>query len=440
MNIKAINKKLMAETVIGIVLIVAGVAFRPIMILASVFCVLAILADKNDNNVFCLMFAWLNVSQIFHFTVSSPTVYTFLELALILKLFIKYRKIHFTFVIIMIILLFYLVAGVGSAYFEMIKALMIPILFYYMSRLTDYSGLSNISKYYVFGVIVGSVIGYFKNYIPNMSLLISYKRVNTGAGLGGMISEDRFSGLWVDPNYYTVHLVLSVLIIAILFSRVEIHTLTFYIGYILITLFGGMTGSKSFLFCLTLATVFIMYSTWNSKNRKQLIFFVIMIILVLFLMFTGYIDVFSRVIARLDGSSQSQSGITTGRMDRWIVYMDTFLDNPFALFFGQGLGNGFSYLIPHNTYIDFIDIFGIVGTTLFFMPIGFSIYVWDNKRRGSVVPLLFLLVLYFFLSMIYSIDFVFELFIAIGLLVLAPGAGGYRLNSEGFGASASLVR
>ena len=416
----AINKKLLAQAFIGIALILSGVVFRPVIFVAAAFCVFVILLQKDDTDVACLMFIWLSFSSIFHYSVTTPTIYTLLEIVFIVRFIARKRKIDASIFLFLTLLSAYIIIGGIPKYADVVKTIMLPLIFYILVQSTNYNALERIGKYYVLGVVSSSVIALFNEIIPNMNTFIQYKEVHVGKNYSGFITEDRFSGMWGDPNYFSVHLILAILILAYLFSKAEISVPTFYVGYIMLVIFGGMTGSKSFLLALVFATLFVIIVIWRGSNRFHVVFFVLMIALALFLMISGYIDVFSRVMARITGKSGSKQDFSTGRIDRWLFYINYFVEEPFTLLIGEGLRSGFSGVIPHNAYIDFLDLLVIVGSTLFFVPIGYSIYIWGGKKIGTIVPLIFLLVMYFSLSMIYSIDFIFELFLCIGFFVLAP--------------------
>ena len=122
------------------------------------------------------------------------------------------------------------------------------------------------------------------------------------------------------------------------------------------------------------------------------------------------IDIFSTVLTRFRNINTgfSSSGITTGRIELLQYYLQLFLENPVKFIIGNGIGIGYSYRPPHNTIIDFLDIMGLIGTFLF-SALLIKIYKLTPTEGKGTAFILLVPLMYFFLSMFYSIDFCFEL-------------------------------
>ena len=293
------------------------------------------------------------------------------------------------------------------------------IFIHYHPRRADYYKLKIVSFYYIIGVIINSFLGYFKGHIPNMQQYVVYKTQGVGYAASVLIREDRFSGLWVDPNYYSVHLILVIAICAVLFSRKEIKPIIFYSCFVLMTIFGAMTGSKSFVAMLMVVTVLSLFLFLKNRVYQHALFFSFIIIVGIVLLTSGYMDLFSKVVYRLQ--NVSSSGITTGRTDIWKSYFNLWIEKPYLFLFGSGLGNGFLLRVPHNTFMDFIALLGVFGTGIFCSVMFFSLSegFWD-KKHGVALPLLTLGMLYFFLSVFQSIEFVFQVLLVFGFFFLIP--------------------
>lgn len=428
------DKNIWISAIIGMALICAGVAIRPVMYVAAVAAI-AIVIFAPKNVVILLLFSWLSFSTIFKFNVGATSIFTYLELLFAFRLIVQNHKMHAGFFFSWCLYAAYLLFGTGSEYTTFLKVALMPLLFYLMAREVTYEDLTKTIKFYVLGVIVSSFVGYFKTYIPNMASFVTDKTVNLAYTGSGFLSSARITGLWGDPNYYSIHLILAIMLVAVLYSRKELSIVPFYSAYVICTLFGALTGSKSFIIMLVIATFLIVVQLWGDHNFKQLLFFVVIIAAGLFLIVSGYIDAFSAIMSRLSSIDfSSTNSITTDRTLKWAEYINEFSNRFGKLLIGNGIGKGFSFAVPHNSYLDYLDLLGLIGTGVFLLSMVQAIKCgWKTQRKkfGNISPLLVLLGMYAFLSMFYSIDLLFELFVAIGLLVLIPSNDtGTELNTS----------
>lgn len=412
----------------GYLVILMGVMASPMRYVSALYCFGALLLARDRADIICMLFAWISVSPIFKFTPGATSTFTYLELLAIGKLFWMDRKINKRFLFCWLVYLSYLVVGMGGEYATFIKTVMMPMLLYLLTKEPNYDQLKQTSLYYIVGTLVGSVLGLCKAFIPNLSSFLSdYKIVNVSySTVTGFSAEIRFSALWEDPNYYSIHLIAAIAICIILYLRKELPVYLFYGTYGVMTLFGAMTGSKSFLLMLVLVTIILMIGLFKDCQYRQLLFLLALVVGFLVLVMLGRVDLFSRVLARLENVNNSTTGLTTGRADLWVYYLNLFWENPLKLLVGNGLQRGFSYRPPHNTYIDFIDLLGLLGATLSAVVIIMPYFIMPKSGKGSGKVLFVILIMYFFLSMFYAIDFVFELAIAFSFCRIGPVAEGLR--------------
>ena len=139
----------------------------------------------------------------------------------------------------------------------------------------------------------------------------------------------------------------------------------------------------------------------------------------MFLLLSGYIDLFSRALYRIQ--NVSSLGFDTGRSDIWKGYFDMYSESLPLLLFGSGLGKSFLLRVPHNTYLDIFALFGIVGgvlcVTTFYCAIGARSI---PMKPQSIMPLITLAAMYFALSMYYSVELPFQILIVFGYLYMSP--------------------
>ena len=177
-----------------------------------------------------------------------------------------------------------------------------------------------------------------------------------------------------------------------------------------------MTRSASFILVLAVTIVFMIVVLFRSRHRFVGFISAILIIVGGYLLLSGRLTIFNSSILKLQ-TSIAQGDISTGRIDRWSTYINEFIDRPFKLIIGNGVGKFFSFTVPHNTYIDFLDIYGVLGTFIFLQSI--SSVNRPLKKKKSIVnclPLIIVFVMYFTISMIFYLDLVYQMLLAFMVL------------------------
>ena len=410
-SIRSFDNKEFIRVIAGFALVIAGVIAPPIMYAAAIYGVAMLLLCRDEDTILSALFSWLSISPIFKFSPNATSIFTYLEIISIVKLFIINRKIEKQLFGVLSLYMVYVLIGSkldGTTY---IKTIVLPIIVYLTVRNMDYARLSKISGYYILGVFIGSLIGVCRAWIPNINSFIAYKSVNLSYSAGtGYESAIRFSGLWGDPNYYSIHLLLVMAICILFYIRKQIKIISFSCLFGGAIVFGAMTGSKSFILMAAIVTFFFIISLIYNRQFSRMIIVLSIIIITLLLMYTGKIDIFSTVLTRFTNVSTgfARSGLTTGRTELLPYYLHLFIEDPIKLLVGNGIGIGHSYRPPHNTLIDFLDIVGVFGTALFGAVIVRIYKLTPSDGYGSIFILL-IVPMFFFLSMFYSIDFCFEL-------------------------------
>ena len=110
----------------------------------------------------------------------------------------------------------YVFAGSAGGYSNVIKQCIIPCVIYgYLA--TGKPNLKSFIFYYFAGLVTSSIVALFIEQIPNMSLYVSY---DMAYELDDVV---RFSGLYTDPNYYSlaIMLVWSSLIVLYLYGKIK---------------------------------------------------------------------------------------------------------------------------------------------------------------------------------------------------------------------------
>lgn len=413
------DKPVYFKMTLGLILVTLGVPVRPFMYIAALYCVGLLLFCRDEEMEICYLFCWLGISNIFNLSVGSISIFTVLELLYCLKrIFIK-RRLAVKFFVPYSIFLAYLLFGAGSNLKDFLRIAMVPLILYLIMDQLDYDRLNHISISYIIGIIYGSFIGLFIDYIPHMREYMSYKLVNVGYSSTGFITTFRFAGLWGDANYYSIHLILILTIFAVWFHRKSIKPALFYAALAVVAVFGGLSGSKSFIFAFVVAIMLII-STFIKRRPIQALVLLVGALIFGYLVLSGYINAFSRVMYRINQIFLGNDTLTTGRTDIWKSYLELFKNDNLLLIFGSGLEKGFPLRYAHNTYLDFIVLLGVVGGIIYTTVLVRAITApLGHIIEGYILSAVMLLGMYFFLSMFYSLDFPFELALAFGFLLIS---------------------
>lgn len=406
-----LKKKIMfASTVI---LITSGVVVRPLMYLAFLYCAFLVVFVKDVSKVYSLMYFLMPFATIFKISPGATSLLTYVLLLFELKLLVTKRQLPRGFLLFWYFYSAYILIGMGTAYTDAIKQTFIPIFFYFGLQDEIKDSVESHSKAYIDAIILSSVLGVYRDQVPNLTSFVNMK----SARMDVNVIVQRFSGLWEDPNYYSTNLILA-LTLTIFFHIKGMYSFRrTIIYYAALILFGAMTGSKTFLLMLCVIYLFLIVETF--KNRRYFLCgaCVCVGLVGVILVLNGTITAFNTTIERLVSSSSSLSSLTTFRSDLWINYLTTFFDHPIKALLGNGLGIDYTYTAPHNTFIDYIDLYGIIGSGLFLLTCYFAVRGKRFVRHfANFMPAVALIVLYCTLSMIRYFDYPFHITIACMLI------------------------
>jgi len=252
-------------------------------------------------------------------------------------------------------------------------------------------------QFFTVGFILSAIIGIFKKDIPSIYVLFDRDYLYI-ADVETSMSIQRYSGLSYDPNFFA--LIDCILIAYMLFNYRGINKKN-GTQLLFLIIAGFFTFSKSYV--LLLAVIVVIYILKNSRYLVRSVVFITLFVVALVLS-ESYTDikVLSLIKARFTAPSAAND-LTTGRMDIWANYLTYLFQNPKTLFWGEGF-NAFALgKAAHNTYIDFIYRFGIIGTMLwalyFYLCYQTVIMKCQNQRiRGIPVPVAVCLAGIMFLS------------------------------------------
>lgn len=409
------NFKTMLTVMLGFVFITTGVIVRPVMYIAALFVVVSIILTKSIEELCCLLFGWMNVATIFKLSPQSTSLFTYIELLCVVLLLIRTRRIDGKFLVSWMLYSIYLLLGVGTQYGVFLKVTIVPLMLYFIVRSVSELGVKRLSTYYVLGVFIQSFLGLFKLYIPNMSNFVISKATNISYSVaGGYTQEERFSGLAGDPNYYSIFLILSLAVCIYYFVNDQLKEKHFYLIAGFIAIFGGLTGSKTFVLMFVIAIIFLFFALIQRRQYRRMGIFVILGIVGGILIFSGIVNIFSLVIQRINSGTID---LTTGRIAIWKEYIQLLSGDVKMLLLGNGIGGGYPGHVAHNFYLDCLIICGVAGSILFISTLSLAVGRLERTNDFSrKIPLIMLLMLYFSLSMFFQYELTFQ--VAIVVLIL----------------------
>lgn len=397
-------KELTPVSVCGI-FIILGIANHKVSYLAFAGAAIYICVSDIERS-FYLLFFMVPFAAVFKTSASSTSLFTYLELVFVARQFIKYRKINKRFFIALTVFSFYVFLGTGTAYTTLIKQIMIPCILYCFF----FYGNTNLKKmicYFSFGLLFSSIVALFMDQIPNLN---KYILLDPAYEVGRDVL--RKSGLYSDPNYYSLALIMAIICLFIFFVNKQMNIAVFPIIGVFIV-FGAQTISKSFLLFLAISLLLFVLMLFLKGQYGGGIVCVITLIVLGGLILNQQIEIFNNTLVRLNNSNA-----TTGRSDVWIEYINyIFGGSIFKMLFGNGIGSILIFGAAHNTYIDFLYFYGVAGTVIFAITCRYSIPEISSHKHQieNYCPTICLMLMLFFLSSLTYFDFVFMIIIAVSM-------------------------
>ncbi len=278
---------------------------------------------------------------------------------------------------------------------------------------------------YIIGNIVASVFGTMDSSLFKIHSYIGLKE------LGGVYEQGeeiyRFAGLYEDPNYYSIGLILSICLLIVINHNKEIKTGTMFLFAAPLLYFAAMTYSKSALIMLLVPFAFLIYSQLSQKKYIAVCLLLIVVMLIICLVLSGQIPTLEIVLERLSAGETAEgvdiNKLTTGRFDLWIMYAKYIIKNIKVGLFGVGISSSIlNKSAAHNTYLDIFYYLGAFGGILLVLSL-VSISAQNRRSVFKRSPLNYsviicIIIMYFFLSELFYHDPPFHIFLAFTVLNL----------------------
>jgi len=354
---------------------------------ACAICVIFLLSNVEWEQRFSLFYFLFPFSWIFTFDDShNINLFMFLRIAIIIAVIIYNRKLISTrFISLLMFFTLYCLATSGGSFDASLKQLLNVILWFLIVFITNSTidsenvlpvsiGLSN-------GVIVSGIVAMNIDLIPNLEKSM---RINNILGVSGEI-QNRFTGLFSDPNIYTVLICAALWAIYYEFSRGKLRLVEYSIRAIVTSLFGLMTMSKSCAIILILYWMYVIFSINNINLTYKVMVSLIIILFFIYYLLSNpewYINMVNRLFGNGSNAEITINDVTTGRYEIWGLYIDYFYHTNSWVF-----GNGLGALLPngraaHNTIIQIFYCTGLIGVIMYYKIIKFIYHVTPS---GSII-------------------------------------------------------
>ena len=356
-----------------------------LFVLVAVATIAVAVFGKIEYSFYHLLFC-LPFTMIYKLSPESTSLFAYVMLAVGVILIIKMQTFSAAQLLPIMLFAIYALIGMGNNATTVIKMVMGLILFYIFVKKIEPSGFKNQIMAFTLGMMGSSLIGLLKGSWGRLDMY--YADMNTM--YIGTEETFRFSGLYLDPNYYSISVIFAITLCIMLFFNNEGNRILIGVMIGALAIFGFMSYSKMFLFAILL--VVLIFILRGSQTPRQKLVTLLVFSLGIGLLYTWMIN--NSYISEMTERLFEDGDITTGRNYIWSVYLNYIFDSPLTLLFGDGIGAGNMYVGgAHNTFIESIYLIGIFGSIIFLVTF-ISIFLYkkyDIKRNivNYALPIVF---------------------------------------------------
>lgn len=341
---------------------------------------------RNINNIYYHLLFSISFTVIYKLDPSDTSLFAYIMIAVGIILMVRIRTFNGTQLLVICFFSVYLLMGIGSNYTTALKMVMGIILFYSFVNVIKPEDFKNHIMAFSLGVIGSSVIGTFRDSLPQLS---AYFKTEYTVYDGAYVSH-RFTGLYYDPNFYSMSALFAIVLCVMLLMNRTGNKVLMWSLLASLMVFGFQSYSKMFLLSVTIIGVISII--YMMRSPKMIVVALISLLtlgagIITWLKQIGYMDImFSRIF---------EGDISTGRFGIWESYLDYLDGSPWTLCFGDGIGAKYlSVGGPHNTYIESIFFIGILGSIIYLFMI---ISIFKFKKYNSEKNIMNYLPLFVFL-------------------------------------------
>jgi len=215
----------------------------------------------------------------------------------------------------------------------------------------------------------------------------------------------------LDPNTYSFYnlLVSTIILNDIICGKSSYYNKLFLIfAAIIIYITGFLTLSKTYVIVSILILFIYFIINFNSFKKICLLLGFIFIIYLLFINIDYLNAIVVNMIYRFE-LGMLKGDLTTGRTYIYMHYLRHLSQDTRVLLFGYGLFGyrRFFTFSPHNSYIEILSAWGLIGVSIFLLIYYYSLRIMFNNikfnlRLYQTVPVLVILIYMLTLTLIYQ--------------------------------------
>lgn len=221
----------------------------------------------------------------------------------------------------------------------------------------------------------------------------------------------RFKGLWTDPNFLGMFCVIAIIFLFQIVRKNLIMMLGASPFFLLLLYCGYRTYSKTFILAIIFLTGLLILQILKSDSRAIVkMIYLIVLLGAIYYVFNNY---FLEIINLRGSIYQANTNWTNGRLTDTTILLNAWLRKIGTILFGIGIGNSFSYAaVAHNTYVEILAQFGVMGTgilILCFTNLILKSGISFKDFRNANVQYIYIILLYAAALSMESTDLVYYL-------------------------------
>lgn len=376
----------------------------------------------SDDDIVCYFLLILPFANIFKTNPSSSSLFTYLILLLglvKLKKILPYGKIVLLSIGMLFFTIMVQIANDSLSITGTIKFVSyILLITYCIACYGFYNEYAKLFKSFIWGIFLSSVIAYLGSPYFNFSSYLIEKSLGYSYGFGYI---GRFSALDSDPNYYSINLIVALLLAVILYVKQDSGLVKTLIYFLMITPFIILTFSKSALLMFVFPVLLLLYVNFKGKRMAPFIIIIPVLLIAAYVAISNSSQAKDIILARFSsGGARDLNSLTTGRSNIWAIYFDYMLEKPYRIIFGSGIGAKWvEGHAAHNTYVEALYHIGITGCILLLSAYRYILRVIKSCSKKNIFNysvLICLILMYFFLSELFYFDSPFQLMLAFVVL------------------------
>lgn len=375
------NKKIMTDKIhFGLIVLfllvyILGTLIKTGSISSFAFICLSIIMLFSDISQLTYSFLFFAPMYLYMVLGTFP-LYNVIIVALFMKRLLdkrtKINMLHIILFISLIIIEFFNILLMGTTIsFNIIKLFMIIFIasLHFYNFPIDFS-IKTGANYLFYGTFIYGGLFLFesRNFIFSNSYRIG--------GLGEL-----------DPNTYALYnlLAISVFIQQFMLGRYNRKQSIFMsIASLVILGAGFLTLSKTFLIFNFILLILIMIGSHKKPKHLFKLLLVLSIFFIIIIKLPLFTDSINSIVARIE-MGRTGGDLTTGRTDIFRSYLQYIFSNVRTFFFGDGM---YSYMPmlkirPHNSLLELIISWGIIGTIIFISIFGFGAHFYKIKHKKN---------------------------------------------------------